>query len=546
MAPTARLLPRLIGIATGVLGAFAGAAAMAQAPAPKAFGPKVVGPPLEIVWQRGPEKPAAVRRHPNIVLIVADDLGYNDLTFAGGGVAGGTVPTPNIDSIAREGVNFAQGYAGHGTCAPSRAAILTGRYPTRFGFEFTPAPANLGKSMRSFNYGIRNGVSFPEREKDTIPFAKMGLPQSEVTLAQVLQGAGYHTLHFGKWHLGESPEFEATRRGFSESLLTSGSMYLPKDDPRVVNSMQAFDPIDRFLWASMPFYAQKDGGPGFQPQRYLTDYLTDEAVKAIQANRNRPFFLYLAYNAPHTPLQATKADYDALSHIPDHRMRVYAAMIRALDRGVGRVLQQLEEEGLTQDTLVIFTSDNGGAGYLGLPDVNKPFRGWKLTFFEGGVRTPYFMRWPSRIPAGVTYRAPVSHFDTFATAVAAAKARLPEGRLIDGVDLLPYLNGRERGRPHELLFWSNGGYQAVRSGDWKLQVTDRPEKDWLYDLSADPTERVNLASAMPAKVAELKRYLAAHNAQQAKPLWPQLGQSPVTVDHTLAEPQEEAQEYVYW
>ncbi|MCG9915596.1 MAG: sulfatase-like hydrolase/transferase [Phenylobacterium sp.] len=534
-------------MAACILTALALPGAMAQAPAgAAAFGPRVVGPTIENTWQQGPEKRPPIRHQPNIVLIVADDLGYNDLTFADGGVAGGSVPTTNIDSLAREGVNFAQGYTGHATCAPSRAAILTGRYPTRYGFEFTPAPANLGKSMRSFNYGIRNGVSFPEREKDSIPFTKMGLPQSEITLAQVLQGEGYHTLHLGKWHLGESPEFEATRRGFSESLLTSGSIYLPADDPRAVNSMQPFDPIDRFLWQSMPFYAQKDGGPGFRPPSYLTDYLTDEAVKAIHANRNRPFFLYLAYNAPHTPLQATKADYDALSHITDHRMRVYAAMIRALDRGVGRVLQQLEEEGLTQDTLVIFTSDNGGAGYLGLPEVNRPFRGWKLTFFEGGVRTPYFMRWPSTIPAGITYRAPVSHFDIFATAVAAANARLPAGRLIDGVDLVPYVKGRARGRPHEMLFWKNASYQAVRAGDWKLQVADRPEKEWLYDLSVDPTERVNLASTRPDKVAELKRYLAAHNATQAEPLWPQLGQSPVTVDHTLAEPQEETQEYVYW
>ncbi|MBL8773313.1 MAG: sulfatase-like hydrolase/transferase [Phenylobacterium sp.] len=528
-------------------GASLSGGARAQAPAaPKAFGPAEVGPPMEITWQQGPDRPRGGRRPPNIVLIVADDLGYNDLTVNGGGVAGGAVPTPNIDSIAREGVNFAQGYAGHGTCAPSRAAILTGRYPTRFGFEFTPAPPALGRNMRTFNYGIHNGVSFPEREKDMIPFAKMGLPQTEITLADLLQRAGYHTLHFGKWHLGEAPEFGATRRGFKESLLTSGSMYLPKDDPRVVNSMQDFDPIDRFLWQSMPFYAQKDGGPGFRPKAYLTDYLTDEAVKAIHANRNRPFFAYLAYNAPHTPLQATKADYAALSHIKDHRMRVYAAMIRALDRGVGRVLQQLEEDGLKDNTLVVFVSDNGGAGYVGLPDINRPFRGWKLTYFEGGVRTPYLMRWPAAIPAGSAYRAPVSHFDIFATAAAAARVPLPRDRVIDGVDLVPYVTGKARGRPHENLFWRSGDYQVVRAGDWKLQVTDRPDKDWLFDLANDPTERINLAAAMPGKVAELKRLLARHNAAQVKPLWPQLGLSPVMLDHTLAEPQTAEDEYVYW
>ena len=525
------------------------ALAQAQAQAPPgqaAFGPAKVGPPMDITWQQGPDKPPATRRQPNIILIVADDLGYNDLTVNGGGVAGGTVPTPNIDSIAREGVNFSQGYTGHATCAVSRAAMLTGRYPTRFGFEFTPAPAGLGKSMRTFDYGMHKPINFDVPPSELVPFGKMGLPKSEITIANLLKDAGYHTLHFGKWHLGESQEFGAKTRGFDESLLTSGSMYLPKNDPGVVNSMQDFDPIDRFLWVSMPFYAQKDGGPGFEPKRYLTDYLTDEAVTAIHANRNRPFFAFLAYNAPHTPLQATKADYDALSHIKDHRMRVYAAMIRALDRSVGRVLQQLEEDGLTNDTLVIFTSDNGGAGYIGLPEVNQPYRGWKLTFFEGGIRSPYMMRWPAAIPAGSTYRAPVSHFDIFATAAAAAKAALPKDRAIDGVNLLPYVNGKTRGRPHDALFWRSGANQVVRAGDWKLQVAQYPAKDWLFDLSVDPTERVNLAAAMPGKVAELKRLLAKHNSAQVKPLWPQLGLSPVMLDHTLAEPQTPEDEYVYW
>ena len=227
-------------------------------------------------------------------------------------------------------------------------------------------------------------------------------------------------------------------------------------------------------------------------------------------------------------------------------MRVYAAMIRALDRGVGRVLQQLEQDGLTNDTLVIFVSDNGGAGYVGLPDLNRPFRGWKLTYFEGGIRTPYLMRWPAAIPAGRTYSAPVSHFDIFATAAAAANVALPKDRVIDGVNLVPHVTGKARGRPHENLFWRSGDYQVVRAGDWKLQVTDRPNKDWLFDLANDPTERINMAAAMTDKVAELKRLLARHNAAQAKPLWPQLGQSPVMLDHTLAEPQTLKDEYVYW
>jgi arylsulfatase A-like enzyme len=323
-------------------------------------------------------------------------------------------------------------------------------------------------------------------------------------------------------------------------------MYLPRNDPRVVNSFQGFDPIDISLWGSLQFYVRKDGGPAFQPKRYMTDYLTDEAVSAIHANRNRPFFIFLAYNAPHTPLQATKEDYDALPQIADHRMRVYAAMIRALDRGVGRVLEALQEDGLERDTIVIFTSDNGGAYYLGLPDINRPFRGWKQTFFEGGIRGPMFMRWPGVVAPGTTYRAPVSHFDIFATAVAAAHAKGPKDRPMDGVDLTPFIRGERKGRPHEVLFWRTGPYRVVRAGDWKLQVTELPVKDWLYDLSSDPTERNNLAEQRPDKVAELKALLDRHDAEQVKPLWPQLGLSPVMLDHSLVDPQRPDDEYVYW
>jgi arylsulfatase A-like enzyme len=506
------------------------------------------GPPRDVVWQRGPAQPPAGERKPNILLIVADDMGYNDITFNGGGVADGKVPTPNIDSIGHDGVSFAQGYAGHGTCAPTRAALLTGRYPTRFGFEFTPVPLSFARSVRAFNYGIRNPVYFADREKDIIPMSEMGVAPSEIMLPKLLQQAGYHTIQFGKWHLGESPRFQPQNRGFSETLgfIGGASMFLPPGDQRGVESRQDFDPIDMHLWKSLRFYVRKDGGEAFAPKRYMTDYLTDEAVRAIEANRNRPFFMFMAYNAPHTPLQATKEDYEALSNIPDRRLRIYGAMIRSQDRNVGRLLAALQEQGLEKDTIVIFTSDNGGAYYLGLPDINRPFRGWKQTFFEGGVRAPFFMRWPDEIAPGSTYRAPLSHFDIFTTAAAAAGVALPSDRAYDGVDLTPYVLGQNLGRPHDALFWRTGPYQVVRAGDWKLQVTERPAQDWLYDLSADPTERNNLAKAMPGKVAELKTLLARHNAQQAPPLWPELGQSPIMLDHTLETPQAENDEYVYW
>ena len=514
-------------------------------------------PAHEVVWQQGPAlaptAPAsgsAARRPPNVVLIVADDLWFNDITYYGGGIASCRVPTPNIDSIARQGVQFRNGYAANATCAPSRASIMTGRYATRFGFEFTPTPKQFMQVVTGEgSHGQLHPLIYhAERENELISYEDMGLPVSEITLAQLLRGGGYHTVHLGKWHLGDSPSLRSYSHGFDESLshLHGASMYLPTNDPNVVNSMQDFDPIDKFLWAAEPWGVRFNGGEPFQPPRYMTDYLTDEAVKVVAANRNRPFFLYLAYNAPHTPLQATREDYDALAFIPDHATRVYAAMVRSLDRNIGRVLQALKDQGLDDNTLVIFTSDNGGAHYIGVPGLNAPYRGWKATFFEGGIHVPFFMRWPGTIPQGASLAAPVSHFDIFATAAAAAGQKLPTDRIIDGVDLLPFVRGTSTGRPHEVLFWRTDSYRVVRAEDWKLQVTERPKKDWLYNLAVDPTEQHNLADAEPQRVAALKAQLMQWDQVQHKPLWPSLGEGAIAIDHTLKEPMTAHDEYVYY
>ena len=332
-----------------------------------------IGPPHAVSWAEGPSAPAAApsARPPNVVVILADDLGINDLTVAGrGGVAGGAVATPHIDSLAAAGVRLTTAYTGNATCAPSRAAILTGRYPTRFGFEFTPAPKAFSRLLaRVLSGGPRPAVYFADREAAVPPLADQGLPRDEITLAELLRGRGYRTLFLGKWHLGESPAMRPDAQGFDEWLgfLAGASLYAERGDPSVVESRQAFDPIDRFLWANLPFAVSKDGGPRFSPNAYMTDYLAQEASRAIAANRNRPFFLYLALNTPHTPLQALRADYDALPGITNHTERVYAAMVRSLDRAVGEVLDALRENGLEDNTLVLFTSDNGGAHYVGLP-----------------------------------------------------------------------------------------------------------------------------------------------------------------------------------
>ena len=510
-----------------------------------------VAPNHAVVWDQGPVSAAKSPhdRPPNIILIVADDLGFNDISLNGGGVSGGMLKTPNIDRLGLDGAVLTTGYAGNATCAPSRAALITGRYPTRYGFEFTPAPAQMARVVAS------------QKRKDDMPWVfnrqvaaksppldDMGVPASEITLAELLVAQGYHTIHLGKWHLGGANGMRPEQQGFNESLgfMAGGQMYLPERAPNVVNAKQDFDPLDKFLWANLPFSVQYNGGQPFRPAGYMTDYLTDQALAGIRANRNRPFFMYLAYNAPHTPLQALKSDYDALSSIPDHRERVYAAMIRALDRGVGRVMDELKAQGLDDNTLVIFTSDNGGANYIGLPEINRPYRGWKLTFFEGGVRVPYLMRWPAHIASGARMTAPVSHFDIFATSAAAAGAKLPQDRAIDGVDLLPYINQKTQGRPHEALFWRSGGYRMVRAGDWKLQVLDRPNRIWLYDLAADPTERNDLSAKRPDVVVALKAQLAAHDREQIAPAWPALIEAPIGVDKTGAEPIRRSDTYVTW
>ncbi len=512
-------------------------------------------PNREVTWavpnaSEAPSQISEGRNPPNIILIVADDLGYNDITLNGGGLAKGTVPTPHINSLAQQGANFETSYSGNATCAPSRAAMMTGRYPTRFGFEFTPTPKQFMKVIGHYKgpNQLYDAIYHAEREKDLIPYETMGLPRSEITMAKMLKGQGYRTLHVGKWHLGDAPEFRSHVHGFDEALSFQhgSSLFLPENDPNVVNAQQSFDIIDKFQWAAGSFGMHFNGGEPFKPKRYVTDYLTDEAEKAIEANRKQPFFLYLAYTAPHTPLQATKEDYAALSHIEDHTLRVYAAMVRNLDRNIGRVLQTLKDKGLDDNTLVIFTSDNGGAHYVGLDGLNKPYRGWKATFFEGGIRVPMFMKWPAGIPKGVKPQMVVNHMDIFSTVAAATGAKLPSDRPIDGVNLLPQLSKPADKGPERALFWRTDTYRVIRKGDWKLQVAQNPRKDWLFNMATDPTEKINLADKEPERLASMKKELEAFNATQVKPSWPSMAEAAIAIDKNLREKMVPGDEYVYY
>ena len=502
-------------------------------------------------WIAGPETAATplAQRPPNIIVILADDLGINDVSTHGGGFAAEGVPTPHIDSIAREGVRFDQGYAGSAVCTVSRAALLTGRYPWRFGVEFTPTPGAMARVSGELYKDTQRAhpvLIDQAAAKEAKDFNHLGMPTSEVTMAQALKERGYHTMHIGKWHLGSTPEMRPNSRGFDESVFMESGLYLPQNDPRVVNSKQDFDPIDKFLWPNMRFGVSYNAGRWFEPNKYLTDYFTDEAVTAIQRNKHQPFFLYLAHWGVHTPLQASKEDYDALANIPDHRRRVYAAMVRAVDRSVGRVLQTLKDEGLDQNTLVVFASDNGAPNYIGIPDVNRPYRGWKLTFFEGGLRVPYVAKWPGHIAAGTQYQAPISNIDIMPTVLAAAGGKMPSDRPVDGVNLLPYLGKQPQAQPARPLFWRDGPYRAMRDRQWKLISAELPAKDWLFNMATDPTEKVNLAAREPQKLAELKAKMAAHHADMPPSGWASFVQVPVNIDKTLDQAEAPGDEYTYW
>ena len=501
-------------------------------------------------WQEGPslkDKISDIR--PNIILILADDLGFNDVSLYNGGAGSGSLMTPNIDQIAKDGVMFENGYAANAMCAPSRASIMTGRYSTRFGFEFTPLFPGAVQLMKWISDIQDDELKIEIEEKlyeDAKDIFSAGIPTEEITIAEALKDAGYYTAHIGKWHLGRVDGSHPNDQGFDDSLFMEGGLYLPENDKRVVNA-KTDHPVDNMVWAKGQFSASFNKSPNFAPGGYLTDYYTDEAIQVIEKNKHRPFFLYLAHWAVHNPLQALKSDVAAISHhTTGHNLQVYSGMITALDRSVGRIVDALEKNGLTDNTLIIITSDNGGASYIELADINHPYRGWKLTHFEGGTHIPFMAKWPDQIEAGTQFIPAVHHNDIFQTIAAAGNANVPKDRILDGVDFLPFVNGSKDGILHETLFWRQGHQQTVLHQGWKLIRTSKAEQKWLFNLEEDPTEQNNLISDYPDKVKLLEQLLDKHNLEQVEPLWPSVANAPILIDKHTGQEYEKGDEYIYW
>ena len=401
---------------------------------------------------------------PNIVIFYADDLGWGELGCQG---FAKDIPTPHIDSLAKNGLRFTNGYVAATYCSPSRAGLMTGRYPTRFGHEFNT---------------VANTV---------------GLRSDQTTIATRLKTLGYATIAVGKWHLGNQPENRPTKRGFDEfyGTLNNTPFFHPTNfiDSRISNDVREVTD-DTF---------------------YTTDAYADRSLDWLEKNKNKPWFLYLPFNAQHAPLQAPKKYLERFPKITDEKRQLFAAMLASMDDAIGRVMGKIRALGQEENTLVFFISDNGGPT-ASTTSGNGPLRGFKMTTFEGGPRVPFIAQWKGKIPAGKTYDLPVLNLDVLPTAIIAAGGKTDPSWQLDGVDLMPYLTGKQTSRPHQTLYWRYGPQWAIRHGDLKLVVSKggsgQPE---LYDLATDIGESKDLASAQPAKVKELQALWDKWSAEQA-------------------------------
>lgn len=420
---------------------------------------------------------------PNLIVIMTDDQGYADVGFNGCE----DIPTPHIDSIAANGVKFTSGYVAYSVCGPSRAAFMTGRYGQRFGFERNP-------QYRPHDQG-------------------MGLPASEDTLASALRQVGYHCGVIGKWHLGATEVHHPLKRGFHEFYghLGGGHRYFPEELDIKDSSAATSENESYRTW----ILRNHEPVP---PRKYLTDDFSDEAVRFVRRNHAKPFFLFLSYNAPHLPFAATDEYLARFKHIEDEKRQTYAAMVSAVDDGVGRVLKELRRRNVVDNTLVFFLSDNGGP-HTKNASRNTPLRGGKGDPWEGGIRVPFAAQWPAGLPRGATYDNPVISLDIFGTIAALSGAPIAKERPLDGVNLIPFVTGKESGSPHKAIFLRkyDQGIRAVRSGRHKTVLFEKTGSRSLFDLSADPEEKNSLSDL--ATVGQLDRLWTEWNRPNIAPMF---------------------------
>jgi arylsulfatase A-like enzyme len=451
----------------------------------------------------------ASESQPNIILLLADDLGSGELGFQGNP----QIPTPHIDSIASNGVKFTQAYVTAPNCSPSRAGLLTGRIPTRFGYEFNPI-------------GARNEDPWT------------GLPHKETTLAEWLHNQGHTTGLIGKWHLGGAADYHPMRHGFDEffGFTHEGHYFLPPPWKGATTMLRRKVlpggkrgrwESDSLIYTSHMGHNEPDydannpiirgGQPVVEPE-YLTDAFTRESIDFINRHADKPFFLYVAYNAVHSPLQGADAYMKKFSHIEDMHRRIFAAMLANLDESVGSILNTVRKNNLEEKTLIIFLSDNGGPTRE-LTSSNLPFRGEKGQMYEGGIRVPMAMQWTGTLPAGSIFNGLTSSLDLFATIGSFFESNLPK---MDGVNLMPYLLEKKSSDPHETLFWRQGKRTALRSGEWKLVNMRGPidSPAWeLYNIASDPTESENLASKQPIQMQQLIQTWHSYQNEMRSPLF---------------------------
>ncbi len=409
---------------------------------------------------------------PHVIWIIADDLGYADLGFTGCV----DIPTPNLDRLAQAGVVCTDGHVSASVCAPSRAGLITGRYQQRFGFE-----CNLGSNQK-------------------------GLLPDVPTAAQLMGEAGYECVGVGKWHLGYAEENHPLEVGFEHFTgLRGGSRsYFPKLDKRPSKAQRI--ERDRVEVPESEF-------------SYLTDLFTEEACRlVVERDEERPLFMYLSYTAPHGPMHAREDLFESFSGIEVEKRQKYAAMVAAMDEGVGRLLSTLDAEGMTEDTMVVFLSDNGGA--TNNASDNGAWRGMKGSKWEGGQRVPFVISWPGALGSG-RYDEAISSLDLLPTALSVAGAEAPEE--LDGVDLMPFIGGGRGGSPHEALYWRRFVAAAVREGDWKFvrvrEADDTFRAPILVNLALDPGELIDRAGDEPARVARMQSLLEGWESGLSEPRW---------------------------